>query len=134
MTQDLLPKFKFFQDIRIWPKNSDFDYEGWLENFSQDEQKIAQKILDFFVYFPDDIIDQMFSTVVGRAGYFFKKFDSTWSNESFSNNCWYGFFPGEDPNAADSGLVPVAGSPRCFGETHRRVWPWRKESGIMRCI
>ena len=76
MTQDLLLKFKFFQDIRMWPKNSDFDYEGWLENFSQDEQKIAQKILDFFVYFPDDIIDQMFSTVVGRAGYFFKKFDN----------------------------------------------------------
>lgn len=46
MTQDLLPKFKFYQDIRIWPKNSDFDYEGWLENFTQDEQKIAQKILD----------------------------------------------------------------------------------------
>ena len=49
MTQDLLLKFKFFQDIRMWPKNSDFDYGGWLENFSQDEQKIAQKILDFFV-------------------------------------------------------------------------------------
>lgn len=94
MTQDLLLKFKFFQDIRMWPKNSDFDYEGWLDNFSQDEQKIAQKILDFFVYFPDDIIDQMFSTVVGRAGYFFKKFDSTWCNESFSNNCWYSFIPG----------------------------------------
>lgn len=105
MTQDLLQKFKFFQDIRMWPKNSDFDYEGWLENFNQDEQKIAQKILDFFVYFPDDIIDQMLSTVVGRAGYFFKKFDSTWSNDSFSNNCWYSFIPGEDPNASDSGYI-----------------------------
>ena len=103
--QDLLPKFKFFQDIRIWPKNSDFDFEGWLENFSQDEQEIAQRILDFFVYFPDDIIDQMFSTVVGRAGYFFRKYDSTWSNDSFSNKCWYSFIPGEDPNAADSGFI-----------------------------
>ncbi len=105
MTQDLLQRFKFFQDIRMWPKNSDFDYEGWLENFSKDEQKIAQKILDFFVYFPDDIIDQMFSTVVGRAGYFFRKYDSSWSNESFSSNCWYSFIPGEDPNPSDSGYI-----------------------------
>ena len=82
-----------------------FYYEGWLENFSHDEQKIALKILDFFVYFPDDIIDQMFSTVVGRAGYFFKRFDSTWSNDSFSNNCWYSFIPGKDPNASDSGYI-----------------------------
>ena len=102
---DLLHKFKYYQDIRLWPKNSEFDYEGWLENFSVDEQPIAQRILDFFVYFPDDIIDQLFRTVVGRAGYFFKKYDSTWSNESFSNNCWYSFVPGEDPNAADSGYI-----------------------------
>lgn len=105
MNQDLLQKFKFFQDIRLWPKDSDFDYEGWLENFAPDEQKIAQKILDFFVYFPDDIIDQLFRTVVGRAGYFFRKYDSTWSNASFSNNCWYSFVPGEDPNLSDSGYI-----------------------------
>lgn len=105
MAQDLLTKFKFYQDICIWPKNSDFDYEGWLENYAQSEQQIAQKILDFFVYFPDDIINQMFRTVVGRAGYFFRKYDSTWSNESYSNNCWYSFIPGEDPNPSDSGYI-----------------------------
>ncbi|MCR5574211.1 MAG: hypothetical protein K6F78_05255 [Bacteroidaceae bacterium] len=102
---DLLPKFKFYQDIRLWPKDSDFDYEGWLDNFSRDEQEIAQKILDFFVYFPDDIIDQMFRTVVGRAGYFFKKYDSTWNNESFHNNCWYSYVPGEVQNISDSGYI-----------------------------
>lgn len=105
MTQDLMPKFKFYQDIRLWPKDSDFDYEGWLDNFNPDEQVIAQRILDFFVYFPDDIIDQLFRTVVGRAGYFFRKYDSSWCNESFSNNCWYSFIPGEDPNPSDSGYI-----------------------------
>lgn len=103
--KDLTNKFKFYQDIRLWPKDSDFDYEGWLDNFNADEQVIAQKILDFFVYFPDDIIDQLFRTVVGRAGYFFRKYDSTWCNESFSNNCWYSFIPGETPNPSDSGYI-----------------------------
>lgn len=105
MTQDLLTKFRFYQNIQLWPKASDFNYEGWLENFSNDEQKIAQKILDFFVYFPDDIIDQLFRTVVGRAGYYFRQYDSTWCNESFSKNCWYSFIPGEDPNLSDSGYI-----------------------------
>ena len=105
MNEDLLSKFKFYQDIRLWPKDNDFDYEGWLDNFSHDEQIIAQKILDFFVYFPDDIIDQLFRTVVGRAGYFFRRYDSTWCNASFSNNCWYSFVPGEDPNLSDSGYI-----------------------------
>lgn len=105
MNEDLLSKFKFYQDIRLWPKDNDFDYEGWLDNFSHDEQIIAQKILDFFVYFPDDIIDQLFRTVVGRAGYFFRKYDSTWCNASFGNNCWYSFVPGEDPNLSDSGYI-----------------------------
>jgi hypothetical protein len=30
--KDLTNKFKFYQDIRLWPKNSDHDYEGWLDN------------------------------------------------------------------------------------------------------
>ena len=105
MKQDLLPKFKFYQDIRLWPKDSDFDYEGWLENFAPDEQEIAQKILDFFVYFPDDIIDQLFRTVMGRAGYFFRRFDNSWCNESFSKNCWYSYVPGEVQNISDSGYI-----------------------------
>lgn len=102
---DLLQKFKFYQDIRLWPKDSDFDYEGWLDNFNNDEQKIALAILDFFIFYPDDIIDQLFRTVVGRAGYFFRKYDGSWCNASFSNNCWYSFIPGEDPNVSDSGYI-----------------------------
>lgn len=105
MSQDFLSKFKFYQDIQLWPKAADFNYEGWLENFDNSERPLAERILNFFVYFPDDIINQLFRTVVGRAGYFFKKFDSTWCNESFSNNCWYSFVPGEEPNPSDSGYI-----------------------------
>ena len=104
--KDLTNKFKFYQEIQLWPKNSDFNYEGWLENFDAGEERgLAQHILDFFIYFPDDIIDQLFRAVVGRAGYFFKKHDSTWSNRSFSDSCWYSYIPGEESNPSDSGLI-----------------------------
>ena len=57
---DLTNKFKFYQDIRLWPKNSDFNYEAWLDNFDAGEERnLAQCILDFFIFFPDDIIDQL---------------------------------------------------------------------------
>jgi len=54
MMQDLLTKFKFYQEIQLWPKAADFNYEGWLENFDSDERALAEKIIDFFVYIPDD--------------------------------------------------------------------------------
>lgn len=100
---DLNTKFKFYQDIQLWPKAHDFNYKGWLDNFSKEERPLAEKILDFFVYFPDDIIHQLFRTVVGRAGYYFKEFDSTWCEQSFSDNCWYSYVPGETNNPSDSG-------------------------------
>lgn len=103
MTKDLLPKFRFYQDIQLWPINADFNYTGWLDNFSKEEQYLAQKILDFFVYFPDHIINQLFRTVVGRAGYFFRKYDSTWCEKSFSDNCYYSLITGEVRNMSDSG-------------------------------
>ena len=68
MMQDLLTKFKFYQEIQLWPKAADFNYEGWLENFDSDERALAEKIIDFFVYIPDDITNQLFRTVIGKAG------------------------------------------------------------------
>ena len=37
--KDLTNKFKFYQDIRLWPKNSDFNYEAWLDNFDAGEER-----------------------------------------------------------------------------------------------
>ena len=50
---DLTNKFKFYQDIRLWPKNSDFNYKAWFENFDTGEERnLAQRILVFFHIFP----------------------------------------------------------------------------------
>lgn len=119
---DFSQKFQFFQDIHLWPTGTDFDYEGWLGNFSGDEElELAHRILDFFVFFPDSIINQLFRTVVGRAGYYFKKFDKSWNEESFYNNCWYSYVPGEDPNLSDSGVMYTRKAKELLGIPQERL-------------
>ncbi len=105
MTQDLLPKLKFYQEIQMLPKASEFNYEGWLDNFDSSERSLAEQILDFFVYIPEDITNQLFRTVIGKAGYYFRSLDSNWSEQSFHNKCLYSYIPGERGNVTDSGLT-----------------------------
>ena len=100
-------KMKFFREIQLLPSSKAFGFENWLDNFQDPEdKKIAAHILNFFIYFPDEIIDQMLRTAVGRCGYYFSKLDSTWTHQSFKNNCWYSFVQGENADdATDSGFI-----------------------------
>lgn len=62
----------------------DLNYKGWLENFPEREERaLAKMMLDYFVYIPEDMVDQLFKTVVGKAGFHFRKTDPTWNNDSF---------------------------------------------------
>jgi len=107
MTQDLISKFYFFQEIQMLPKAAGFNYEGWLDNFDSTERSIAERILDFFVYIPEDITNQLFRTVIGKAGYYFRTVDGGWDEQSFHNKCWYSYVPGENWNVTDSGVTFV---------------------------
>lgn len=100
-------KMKFFRETQLLPSAKGFDYENWLDNFQDPEdKKIAAHILNFFIYFPDEIIDQMLRTAVGRCGYYFSKLDPTWTHQSFKDNCWYSFVQGENADdATDSGFI-----------------------------
>lgn len=101
-----IEKYKFFRDTQIWPLASDFNYEQWLANFAEGEEKdIAQHILDYFIYIPDTHINQMLATVIGKCGYYFKYQRGSWTDEDFKNNCWYSFVPGEELKPTDSGYV-----------------------------
>lgn len=107
MTQDLFSKLNFFQEIQMLPKAADFNYEGWLDNFDSNERSIAERILDFFVYIPEDITNQLFRTVIGKAGYYFRTVDSDWDEQNFHNKCLYSYVPGENGNVTDSGVTFV---------------------------
>lgn len=107
MTDFLKEKMKFFREMQLLPSAKGFDFENWLENFNTPEDKeIAAQILNNFIYIPDEVIDQMLRTAVGRCGYYFSKFDPTWTHNSFKDNCWYSFVQGENTDdATDSGFI-----------------------------
>ena len=101
-----LEKFKYYRDALIWPIRSELDFEGWISNFeNEEERKLAKRILDFFVYLPDVMVDKMLQAVVGYCGYYFKTKDLSWTHDSFKVNCFYSYIPGEQPNPTDSGYL-----------------------------
>lgn len=101
-----IEKFNYFRYTQTWPLANDLNYEQWLANFAEgDERNIAHRILDYFIYFPDSHINQMLATVIGKCGYFFKQQRGAWSDSDFKNNCWYSFVPGEELRPTDSGYV-----------------------------
>lgn len=104
---DITEKFKTLRDMRLLPISRELDFENWLDNFHEiDEKEIAAHILQNFIYFSDGLIDQMLRIVIGRCGYYFAKKDPTWNHKSFKENCWYSFVQGENTeDATDSGYI-----------------------------
>ena len=97
-------RYKYYRDTQLWPLADDLNYEKWLDNFADGEEKdIAQRILDFFIYIPDKLINQMLATVIGKCGYYFKGERGAWTDNDFKTNCWYSFIPGEEQKPTDSG-------------------------------
>ena len=99
-------QFDYYRNVQLWPLADEFNYEAWLNNFAEGEERdIAIKILDFFMFFPDSLINQMFATVIGKCGYYFQRMRGGWSEEQFKNDCWYSFIPGEEKKTTDSGYL-----------------------------
>ncbi|OFX20372.1 MAG: hypothetical protein A2041_00630 [Bacteroidetes bacterium GWA2_31_9b] len=97
---------RYFQAVHAWPLNEKLDYDGWLSNFKSDEEiKIACSILDFFIYYPDNMVDQMLKSSIDHAGYYLSNTLSDWKHEDFVNRCFYSFIPGENQNPSDSGRL-----------------------------
>lgn len=100
-------RLHFFRGMHLWPIEKELDFENWLENFKEgEERELAAQILNSFVYIPDNIVNQLLRTVVGRCGYYFSRIDPTWTHDSFKDNCWYSFVRGEArQDVTDSGYI-----------------------------
>jgi hypothetical protein len=97
-------RYKFFRDVQVWPTSDDLDFQGWLNNFGdENDYKLACIILDFFNYYPKKMVNQMLIASVGRAGYELSKHFPDWKHSDFKNRCKYTFIPGETHNPTDSG-------------------------------
>lgn len=105
--KEITERMKTFREMLLLPKPNGLDFESWLDNFQeQDEKELAARILNHFIYFSDDLIDQMLRTAVGRCGYYFMQNVPGWNHNSFKSECWYSFIQGENPeDATDSGYI-----------------------------
>ena len=105
--KEITERMKTFREMLLLPKPKDLDFENWLDNFQeQNEKELAARILNHFIYFSDDLIDQMLRTAVGRCGYYFMQNVPGWNHNSFKSECWYSFIQGENPeDATDSGYI-----------------------------
>ncbi|SFB50730.1 phosphoribosyltransferase-like protein [Algoriphagus aquimarinus] len=102
--EETLQRSRFFQTIQAWPLDEELNYEGWLSNFSkEEEQVIACSILDFFVHYPARMVNKMLANSVANSGYFFLDYFPDWEHSNFKDRCFYSFIPGESQHPTDSG-------------------------------
>ncbi len=104
--EETIERYNYFRDVQTCPLSDKFNYKGWLSNFKDNyEKELACLMLDFFNYYPENMVDQMLRTSVGRAGYELSNYFPDWEHEDFKTRCFYSFIPGEDPNTSDSGYL-----------------------------
>lgn len=97
---------RFFQTVQAWPLDEDLDFDGWLSNFSDGEEKfLASQILDFFNHYSEKMVIQMLKTSVANSGYKFINHFADWRHTDFQERCIYSFIPGETLNPTDSGHI-----------------------------
>lgn len=104
--EETIDHYNYFRDVQACPLPEKFNNKGWLNNFTDKyERELASLLLDFFNYYPENMVNQMLRTSVGRAGYELSNYFPDWKHEDFKTRCYYSFIPGEDPNTSDSGYL-----------------------------
>lgn len=99
-----IERVKFFQSVQVWPRTQILNYTGWINNFkTEEDKKIACQILDFFIYFSTDMVDNLFNSSIEKAGSELSKIFTDWKHSDFFDRCIYSYIPGENPNISDSG-------------------------------
>ncbi len=104
MKEAFAKRRNFFRTVQVWPIREDFDCEGWIDNFSGDEERlIATKILSEFLYFPKKMLDRLFYDSVGCAISRIQGRLKISTDDFYKKNVLYSYIPGENANPSDSG-------------------------------
>jgi hypothetical protein len=105
----VLNKCSYFADVHIWPLRKNIDPELWLTNFLPEEMDHAIHLLNGFLYFPEEFIDEMFksafqalSAVVVSETDSFLTIQTAW--REFVDRVIITNVTGEQPNISDSGI------------------------------
>ena len=114
--QHLIEKCDYFSNIGIWPRKNALDPELWLRNFLPKEEDHALYLLNAFMYFAADLVDQIFSTSIRTIGRLMTR--DQW--KEFLDSVLVTLVTGEVPNPTDSGYAFVRKA-RSFGIPQERI-------------
>ncbi len=110
MTKELvLSKCNYFVDVHVWPIKNSLNPERWLSNFRADEMEHAVQLLNYFIFFSEELVNNMFiasfqmiSNQIRRKGDSFVGAKIAWN--SFIDSVIVTPIRGEMPNISDSGF------------------------------
>ena len=130
----MLEKCDYFSDIGIWPRKTDLNPELWLSNFQQHEERHALYLLNAFMYFSPDLVNQIFSTSIRTIGRMMT--GDQWTE--FLDSVLVTLVMGEVPSVTDSGYVftrkaRTLGIPEDHIMSHEKVFT-RIQGGFNRAI
>jgi hypothetical protein len=109
----VLARCRYFAAVSLWPTPGEgLDPEGWLRNFSEDEERHALYLLNAYVYFSRWIIDRLFvesfhslCPIVANPCQEFEPLRECWRD--FNKRVVIVPVRGERPNPSDSGALFV---------------------------
>lgn len=103
-------RWRYMVAAGLWPKKANFDPAAWMSNFSYDEQPIAQRLLEGFTFFSDELVKQMFrsaflnlSALVVLNKNVYADAKTQWA--CFVDSMLVVRVTGETPNDTDSGFT-----------------------------
>lgn len=109
LTRDFITeKCEYFANVGIWPLKSVLDPESWLSNFQRHELNHALYLLNSFMYFSNNLIDEIFLAAVRTLSRLLMTRDDNCRTlkekwQSFIENAIVTYITGERPNPTDSG-------------------------------
>lgn len=97
--QTVLDKCEALQQSRLWPPDPQVKPSGWLQNFTDgDDRVLAAVLLDHLVYFSDTAVDQLLAAA-------FNRLEDSGFAASLLSGTLITPIEGEDPNPTDSGFM-----------------------------
>jgi len=106
----ILAKCDYFAEARVWPLQQKLSASRWLDNFEPADRNLAAHLLNGFLYFSEEMVDQMFGAAVQSLSSSVLELDlsffqtqSAW--RAFLDGAIVTYVTGERPNPTDSGLL-----------------------------
>jgi hypothetical protein len=102
----LLTKCDFLVEAQLWPTHRSLDFQGWLQNFEEDEMETAVLLLSHFIYYSNDLTQHLFRYAISKLAaqvcdFSLESAQDQWEN--FTRSVLVTHVTGEEPNPSDSG-------------------------------